>query len=94
MAAAATLLAIVGPGNLLESIADRFAYARDRLPCGLFQLRAGRLPATLPASIVSPGSRAELIQIVGAAKRFAVKLIPFGAGSGVLGGTLPLGCRR
>ena len=53
--AAAALRAIVGPENLLESIADRFAYARDRLPWGLFQLRAGRLPATLPAAIVSPG---------------------------------------
>jgi alkyldihydroxyacetonephosphate synthase len=91
-AAAAALRAIVGPANLLESVADRFAYARDRLPWGLFQLRAGSLPATLPAAIVSPASREELIDIVEAAGRFAVKLIPFGAGSGVLGGTLPLNC--
>jgi alkyldihydroxyacetonephosphate synthase len=91
-AAAAALRAIVGPANLLESVADRFAYARDRLPWGLFQLRAGSLPATLPAAIVSPASRDELIEIVAAANRLAVKLIPFGAGSGVLGGTLPLSC--
>ena len=91
-AAAAALGAIVGPANLLQSIADRFAYARDRLPWGLFQLRAGRLPATLPAAILSPGSPDELIKIVEAAIRFDVRLIPFGAGSGVLGGTLPLNC--
>ena len=91
-AAAAALGTIVGPANLLQSIADRYAYARDRLPWGLFQLRAGRLPATLPAAIVSPGSRDELVKIVEAANHFDVKLIPFGAGSGVLGGTLPLSC--
>ena len=46
--AGAALRAIVGAENLLDSLADRFAYARDRLPWGLFQLRAGELPATLP----------------------------------------------
>jgi alkyldihydroxyacetonephosphate synthase len=91
-AAAAALRAIVGSTHVLDSVADRFAYARDRLPWGLFQLRAGRLPATLPAAIVSPASQAELVKIVEVANRFAVKLIPFGAGSGVLGGTLPLCC--
>lgn len=91
-AAATALRAVVGDENLLESVADRFAYARDRLPWSLFQLRAGRLPATLPAAIVSPASRDELVRIVQAANRFGVRLIPFGAGSGVLGGTLPLNC--
>jgi alkyldihydroxyacetonephosphate synthase len=90
--ASAALRAIVGAENLLDSVADRFAYARDRLPWGLFQLRAGDLPATLPAAIVLPGSRDELIGIVEAANRLRIRLIPFGAGSGVLGGTLPLSC--
>lgn len=90
--ATAALRAIVGAENLLDSLADRFAYARDRLPWGLFQLRAGELPATLPAAIVLPGSRDELIAIVEAANRLRIRLIPFGAGSGVLGGTLPLSC--
>ncbi|HEX3914254.1 MAG TPA: FAD-binding oxidoreductase [Steroidobacteraceae bacterium] len=90
--ASAALRAIVGAENLLGSVADRFAYARDRLPWGLFQLRAGDLPATLPAAIVLPGSRDELIGIVEAANRLRIRLIPFGAGSGVLGGTLPLSC--
>jgi alkyldihydroxyacetonephosphate synthase len=90
--AVAALRAIVGEENFLDRIADRFAYARDRLPWGLFQLRAGSLPATLPAAIVSPASRDELVKIVAAANRLGVRLIPFGAGSGVLGGTLPLSC--
>jgi alkyldihydroxyacetonephosphate synthase len=90
--AAAALRAVVGAENFLESVADRFAYARDRLPWGLFQLRAGDLPATLPAAIAVPGSRDELVAIVEAANRLRIQLIPFGAGSGVLGGTLPLNC--
>ncbi|MGO9931912.1 MAG: FAD-binding oxidoreductase [Steroidobacteraceae bacterium] len=88
--ASAALRAIVGSENVLESIADRFAYARDRLPWGLFQLRVGQLPATLPAAIISPASSAELQRIVESANRLDLRLIPFGAGSGVLGGTLPL----
>jgi alkyldihydroxyacetonephosphate synthase len=90
--AAAAMRAVVGVENFLESVADRFAYARDRLPWGLFQLRAGNLPATLPAAIVVPGSREELVAIVEVANRLRIQLIPFGAGSGVLGGTLPLSC--
>lgn len=90
--AAAELRAIVGAQHMLESPADRFAYARDRLPWGLFRLRAGELPATLPAAIVLPGSQEELVRIVTAANRRRVRLIPFGAGSGVLGGALPLNC--
>src|SRR5271168_3027265 len=77
-AAAAEFRALVGAENVLDSVADRFAYARDRLPWGLFQLRAGELPATLPAAIVSPGSQDDLLKIVEAANRFDVKLIPFG----------------
>lgn len=91
-AAAQALRAIVGEQHLLDSPADRYAYARDRLPWGLFQLRAGQLPATLPAAIVVPASRDELVALVKAANRFKLRLIPFGAGSGVLGGTLPLSC--
>lgn len=90
--AAAEFRAIVGAEHVLESPADRFAYARDRMPWGLFRLRAGELPASLPAAIVLPGSQEELVRIVTAGNRRRVCLIPFGAGSGVLGGALPLGC--
>src|SRR5271154_5870748 len=79
-AAAAAFRALVGAENVLDSVADRFAYARDRLPWGLFQLRAGELPATLPAAIVLPASREDLVQIVETANRLKIRLIPFGAG--------------
>ena len=83
---------VVGAEHVLDGIADRYAYSRDRLPRALFELRAGKLPATLPSAIVLPGSRDELMRLVALANEQQVALIPFGAGSGVLGGTLPLNC--
>lgn len=87
---AQTLRTIAGDQQVLISVADRFAYSRDRLPYGLFKLRAGDLPGTLPSAIVIPADEGELIEIVLLANREHVRLIPFGAGSGVLGGTIPL----
>lgn len=89
-AALQALREIVGSAHVVDAVADRYAYARDRLPWALYQLRAGRLPATLPAAIVAPASRDELVRVVQLANRLGLRLIPFGAGSGVLGGTLPL----
>lgn len=86
------LRAIVGAQHLLVSVADRYAYARDRLPYGLFKLRMGDLPGTLPGAIVIPGNEDELVSIVELANRERIRLIPFGAGSGVLGGVIPLCC--
>lgn len=88
--AIADLAGIVGRTNVLTGIADRYAYCRDRLPYGLFQLRAGGLPGKLPAAIVSPATDDELRAIVDYARRNGIRLIPFGAGSGVLGATIPL----
>lgn len=86
------LRAIVGNAYVLTSVADRYIYSRDRLPYGLFKLRMGELPGTLPSAIVIPGSQAELIAIVKFANRERLRLIPFGAGSGVLGGVIALSC--
>src|SRR6185437_14114478 len=66
---AAELRATVGAEHMLETVADRFAYARDRLPWALFRLRAGELPASLPAAIVLPGSQEDLVRIVEVANR-------------------------
>lgn len=86
------LIDIVGSENVLTARADRYAYSRDRLPYGIFRLRAGKLPGTLPAAIVCPANVQELAAVVELANRERIALIPFGAGSGVLGGTIPLNC--
>ncbi len=85
-----SLRAIVGDEHVLTSVADRYAYSRDRLPYGLFKLRTGDLPGTLPSAIVIPANEDELAAVVSLANRQLIRLIPFGAGSGVLGGTIPL----
>ena len=86
----ATLRGVVGADNVLTSLPERWAYARDRLPYATFHVRDGKLPGTLPAAIVCPGNVAELTQVVRVAHEQQIAVIPFGAGSGVLGGALPL----
>lgn len=88
--ALAALAAIVGQDNILTGTADCFAYSRDRMPYGLFKLRANSLPGTLASAVLSPGSVKEVQEIVDCARHYQLRLIPFGAGSGVLGGTVPL----
>lgn len=90
LASAQALREIVGAEHVLDSVADRYAYARDRLPYGLFRLREGLLPGTLPAAIVIPADEDELAAIVTLANAQRLRLIPFGAGSGVLGGAIAL----
>jgi alkyldihydroxyacetonephosphate synthase len=84
------LASIVGAEHILTSLADRYAYCRDRLPYGTFRLRHGALPGTLPSAIISPADAEQIAAIVELANREDLRLIPFGAGSGVLGGTIPL----
>ncbi|WP_334190148.1 FAD-binding oxidoreductase [Noviherbaspirillum sp.] len=81
---------IVGQDHVLTGTADRFCYSRDRLPYGLFKLRDHGLPGTLASLVLSPGDADEIQAIVNYARSHKICLIPFGAGSGVLGGTIPL----
>jgi len=81
---------IVGAENVLTSTPHLLAYARDRLPYATFQVREGKLPGTLPLAIVCPANVNELAAVVKLSRARKTPLIPFGAGSGVLGGTLPL----
>ncbi|MDQ2186925.1 FAD-binding oxidoreductase [Alcaligenaceae bacterium A4P071] len=88
----AQLVTLVGEAGVLTAPADRYTYCRDRLPFGTFRLRVGKLPATLPAAIVCPADEAALQAVIAWAVEAQIALIPFGAGSGVLGGTMPLNC--
>jgi alkyldihydroxyacetonephosphate synthase len=67
-----------------------WVYSRDRSPAAVFSIRRSRVPAALPSAVISPRTVEELQQVVRFAREHGVALLPFGAGSGVLGGALPL----
>ena len=86
----AELKEIVGERHVFHDETDLWAYCRDRSPFATFQIRNGNLPATLPSAVVCPASVEELMKVVAFSRARGIPVIPFGAGSGVLGGTLPL----
>ena len=65
---------------------DRLSYARDCWPLGLLWIRRGLTP-TPPDGVVWPGTDDEVSRVVKLARAKKIALIPYGAGSGVCGGT-------
>src|SRR4051812_20695223 len=78
------------PGRVSTTPPDRVAYARDLWPRGLITLSGGTPAAHPPDAVAWPTSTEEVAAIVRAAQRTSTPLVPFGAGSGVCGGTLPI----
>ncbi|MFZ5734217.1 MAG: FAD-binding oxidoreductase [Pseudomonadota bacterium] len=83
--------AIVGKDNIISEFDQRLTYARDRLPYAVFRERAGELAGRVPRLIVRPANAAEVSAVVRLAQKHGVPVIPYGNGSGVLGGAIPLG---
>lgn len=73
--------------RLSISDADRINYARDLYPLTQIWMQAGRV-GPRPQAIVWPETADELAKIVQWAAETGTNLIPYGAGSGVCGGTL------
>ncbi len=75
-------------------VTDRIAYARDLWPGGQIEKLAGKHAPEPPACVVWPKDSAQVVELVQWAKAKAgvggdpVVLVPFGAGSGVCGGTM------
>lgn len=67
----------------------RLAHSRDRLPFGRFRHRSNQLTGEMPSAVVEPSSSAEVQGIVHFAQQNNLAVIPYGSGSGVLGGTVP-----
>lgn len=82
--------AVVGAENVLRDAMQTRAYAHDMLPYANFRAREHALVGTLPALVLRPGSTQDVQDIVTTAVSAGIPLIPYGAGSGVLGGTIPL----
>lgn len=79
----------IGEQNVHADFETRLAHSRDRLPYGRFQHRSGRLTGTLPSAVVEPTTLAQTVQAIKFANSRNLCVVPFGNGSGVLGGTVP-----
>ena len=84
------LEAVVGAGGLSEDPTDQLAYSRDLWPKALLWLRAGRHTVHPPQAIVWPSSVEEVGAVLRCPGARGIPVVPYGSGSGVCGGTLPL----
>ncbi len=80
---------VAGPEHVLTGEADLRVYARDSWPVAALRIHHGRaLP--LADAVVLPRDTAEVSTVLKLLYEAGVNIIPYGGGSGVLGGTLPL----
>jgi alkyldihydroxyacetonephosphate synthase len=84
------LAAVVGDRRVSTREPDRAHYARDMWPRLLLGLRDGAPAAYPPDLVVWPHTVEEIRDVVALARKLHVPLVPYGAGSGVAGGALPL----
>lgn len=80
---------ICGGGNVSVSQPDRIAYSRDMWPRSLIRQRGGILDHP-PDVIVWPETPGQVSDVVRLARKAGLPVVPFGAGSGVCAGTLPV----
>lgn len=76
------------PEQISVQITDRLACARGTCPYEFKWLEQGPYPC-LPDLVVWPESTADVAAVVKAAVRHRVPVIPYGGGSGIVGGTVP-----
>lgn len=81
---------LLGSDRILTSLPDLWAYSRDRAPYATFHVRHSQIPTSLPSAVACPGTSNEVAEVVRFARVRRIPVIPYGAGSGVLGGALPL----
>ena len=80
---------IVGEENVSESECDLISYSLDYWLYGVFLSQYGSLPS-VPSAVISPANSEEIQAILECANEHKVPLTPFGGGSGVLGGAIPM----
>lgn len=78
----------LGPDRVSEDAATLDAHRTDYWILAHLRARQGRLGAA-PACVVHPRNTAEVATAVRAAQRHGVAVVPYGGGSGVLGGAVP-----
>ena len=84
------LVKIVGSKRVSVAATDLDTYSRDMWPRLLLAVREGTGPEHLPHAVVWPESVREMAAIVRLAGSLGVPLVPYGGGSGVCGGAVPI----
>lgn len=81
---------ILGAGGISREPEELRAYARDLWPRGLLAAQGQRPWAPRPEAVVWPRSTEELQALLWYCRARGIPFVPFGAGSGVCGGAVPL----
>jgi alkyldihydroxyacetonephosphate synthase len=84
------LEAIFGARRVSLRPIDLETYARDMWPRPLIGYREGQKPQARPHAIVWPEHVREVVAVVKLARALRVPIVPYGGGSGVCGGAVPL----
>ena len=84
------LVPIVGERRLSQRSSDLASYARDMWPRLLIGIRGGQLPSDVPHAVVWPENEREVVQVVRVARELGLPIVPYGGGSGVCGGAVPI----
>ena len=84
------LEAICGPRRVSTRAVDLETYARDMWPRLLLEHREGIPAAHRPHIIVWPEHLREVVSIVKLAREQHIPIVPYGGGSGVCGGAVPV----
>jgi alkyldihydroxyacetonephosphate synthase len=88
---AADLERIVGPRRVSMRETDLVTYSRDMWPRLLLAVRERGTPeGPRPHAVVWPETTREVVAIVRLARSHGVPIIPYGGGSGVCGGVVPV----
>lgn len=82
---------IVGPRRVSLRDDDRLTYSRDMWPRLLLAVREGGVPSPYrPHAVVWPETVREVAALVRLARNTGLPIIPYGGGSGVCGGVVPV----
>jgi alkyldihydroxyacetonephosphate synthase len=81
--------AVVGAENISANRADLLSTCRDYWPVNSIWLLEGAVPA-LPQLVVWPENREAVSRLLALANAGKIPVIPYGEGSGALGGTVPI----
>jgi alkyldihydroxyacetonephosphate synthase len=84
------LCEIVGSENVLYKFPECLAYGRDRAPFATLKYKFGKFPLSSPYLVVSPVTYDEVSEILRLANQYELPVVPYGAGSGVMGGAVPI----